>query len=32
LEEWGEIEKRLDLDEERKFLVRHVEDDNRTPV
>jgi predicted small metal-binding protein len=32
LEEWGKMEKKLDLQEEREFLLKHIKDDNKTPV
>jgi len=32
LKEWGRMEKNLDLNEERKFLIKHIKDDNTTPI
>lgn len=32
LEEWAQMEKKLDLDQEKSLLVKHIKDDGRSPI
>lgn len=32
LKEWGQLTRSLDDEQEKNLLVRHIKDDNRTPI
>jgi predicted small metal-binding protein len=32
LEEWAQLEKSLDIEEEKHLLIKNIEDDNQSPI